>query len=492
MKLASKVLLLFLLAFVAITGIFSYLTIRQESDQFAREHERHAADLLESIRPQLLNAWKAGGHRELAHVVRVSTQSIRHTKVQYYQYDASGADKPTDSSSPEIQALVGQKETVTRTVTDRTGNSRVHTVLPLNLGDQTPGGIDVSSTMEPVEQRTRETLTYSALSVLGVAALCSGLLVVFGVRMIGRPLDQLVDKTKRVGLGDLGGPLNLNRNDELGQLATALNEMCDQLAQQRETIHTETASRRATEQQLRHADRLKTVGRLATGIAHELGTPLNVVSGRAGLIAGGKLSDSEIQQSAVVIKTEADRIAKVIRELLDFARRSTPQRSLTDLREVIDHSVDLLQPLAETSNVAIRVESTGEEFQAHVDAGQLQQVLTNLLMNAVQSIDQSGEVEVRLTSGTATPPEEAEVEPGDFYRIDVIDNGCGIAEDRLHDIFEPFYTTKDVGEGTGLGLSISYGIIREHGGWIAVTSEVGEGSRFSVYLPKSINTKTDS
>jgi two-component system, NtrC family, sensor kinase len=120
----------------------------------------------------------------------------------------------------------------------------------------------------------------------------------------------------------------------LSQLATALNQMCRQLDDQQQRIRSETAERLAAMEQLRHADRLKTVGRLAAGIAHEMGTPLNVVSGRAGLIASGKLSDEEIQQSALTIKAEADRITGIIRQLLDFARRRSPQRNQIDLRDV--------------------------------------------------------------------------------------------------------------------------------------------------------------
>ncbi len=490
MKLAAKIMLLFLLAVVAITGLFSFLTIRQDTTDFRQEHEQRAADLVESMKPHLLDAWKEGGHDEVDQVLRISTERVRQTTVRYFRSDDNPPGEPSEGPTPNALAYVRHNERVTETVTDSNGRSRVHTIFPLDVDGKTRGEIDVSSPTDPVEEQTWETITNSVLSVLGVAAICGAIIVIGGVRMIGRPLNQLVEKTKRAGRGDFSGPLDLKRNDELGQLAVALNEMCDQLTDQRERIRTETASRIETEHQLRHADRLKTVGRLAAGIAHEMGTPLNVVSGRAGLIAGGKLTDEEIQKSAVVIKNEADRIAKIIRELLDFARRSTPQRESVDLREVIDQAVDLLRAYADKANVTIDVESSGGTFPAHVDAGQLQQVVTNLVMNAIQAIDGSGQIHVRLSAEHAAPPEETELEAGEYYRIDVADDGSGIPADRLHEIFEPFFTTKDVGAGTGLGLSISYGIIQEHGGWIAVTSEEGRGSCFSVYLPTSADVES--
>lgn len=494
MKLATKIMLLFMLAVAAITGLFSYLTIRQDTLFFAQDHERHAKNLVETMRPRLLSAWQDGGHEEVARVVKASSKMIRHIRVRYVeldvQYEVSpGTNSSLESSSadpPEVLALVRQQEIVTKLVSDESGENRVHTTLPLNLGDQTSGGIEVSGTMQPVDERARKTITRSILSVLAMALICGGMLMIGGVRMLGRPLEKLVEKTKRAGRGDFSEPLQLNQSDELGQLATALNEMCGQLDQQREAIHSETTARLATQEQLRHADRLKTVGRLASGIAHEMGTPLNVVSGRAGLIASGKLSGDEVHQSAIVIKGETDRITKIIRELLDFSRRSTPQRTLVDLGDVVSQAIDLLRNFAEKRSVQITMESSGDSFQSQIDAGQIQQVITNLVMNAIQSMaenQEAGHVKVHITSINASPPVDIELVPSDYFQIKISDNGSGIPSDRLHEIFEPFFTTKDIGEGTGLGLSISYGIVREHAGWIDVTSEVGRGSCFSVYLP---------
>ena len=131
--------------------------------------------------------------------------------------------------------------------------------------------------------------------------LCGVLVALLGIRLVGRPLEQLIEKTERIGRGDFSQPLELHGNDELSQLATALNRMSDQLRDQREKIRTESAGREAALEQLRHADRLKTVGRLASGVAHELGTPLNVVSGRAGL--GSWPSDSVFEEETVDPRT---------------------------------------------------------------------------------------------------------------------------------------------------------------------------------------------
>ena len=186
--------------------------------------------------------------------------------------------------------------------------------------------------MTDLAANERDIIHRTALLIGGMVVI-SGLLAAWlGVRLIGQPLRRLIDKTRRVATGDLAGPVHLQSHDELAELSESLNQMCAQLAESQSMIQQESAARIAAIEQLRHTDRLKTVGRLAAGIAHELGTPLNVVSGRAGLIVSGKLAADEIGPSAAAIKTEVDKMTKIIRQLLDFARVNTPRRVPVDLR----------------------------------------------------------------------------------------------------------------------------------------------------------------
>ena len=292
-----------------------------------------------------------------------------------------------------------------------------------------------------------------------------------------------MEKTRLISAGNLQGPIHLGTRDELAELGESLNRMCEQLAESQGKIHEETAARIAAMEQLRHADRLKTVGRMASGIAHELGTPLSVVSGRAGLIGSGKLTADEVSQSAAAIKAESEKMTKIIRQLLDFARASKPQKTAVDLRPVVSQTVDLLRPLAEKRKVELRLAAGGDPAVAEIDAGQIQQVLTNLIVNAVEAMPGGGKAEIAVRSQAACPPAGGETRPSMYFAVEVRDEGVGIAEEHVWRLFEPFFTTKEVGEGTGLGLSIAYGIVQEHGGWIDVTSRPGEGSRFTVFLP---------
>jgi signal transduction histidine kinase len=316
-----------------------------------------------------------------------------------------------------------------------------------------------------------------------MAAVCGALAMLLGGWFVGRPIRSLVGKARRIGAGDLSGPLVLKQRDEIGVLADEFNAMCERLARARDDVVAATAAKIAMLEQLRHADRLSTVGKLASGIAHELGTPLNVVSGRARLIADG-LSGDETRESAEAIVEQAQRMTRIIRQLLDFARRKSADKSPHDLRAVARQTVTLLAPLAEKNGVRLTVEEGAGELHADIDVAQLQQALTNLIVNGVQAMPRGGAVRVALGRGHARPPADHDGTEGDFLRISVIDEGEGMNNDTMAHIFEPFFTTKPPGEGTGLGLSVTYGIVKDHRGWIEMSSRVGVGSRFTVFLPE--------
>ncbi|MGO9108453.1 MAG: sensor histidine kinase [Thermoguttaceae bacterium] len=223
---------------------------------------------------------------------------------------------------------------------------------------------------------------------------------------------------------------------------------------------------------------------LASGIAHELGTPLNVVAGRAGLIGSGKLATEQVAESAAAIKLEADKMTTIIRQLLDFARVSTPHKLPVDLRAIVRQTIDMIASIAEKQKVQFLFVPDAKEAVAEIDAGQIQQVLTNLTINAIQAMPDGGQMRFLIRRRSGRSPDGGSDGPSAFFGIEVHDQGVGIPEENMQQLFEPFFTTKEVGAGTGLGLSIAYGIVQEHGGWIDVNSQVGEGSCFTVFLPE--------
>lgn len=353
------------------------------------------------------------------------------------------------------------------------GERVLETHVPVDVSTGPAGYIELTQSLTPQDQYMRDSVTRIWIWAL-VTILASAILVHFaGILLLARPLNPIIAKIHRVGRGDLSGPLGMRRSDELGTIARELDEMCARLAELQERANEETEARIAALEQLRHADRLGTVGKLASGVAHELGTPLNVVSARAKMILRGESEGAEVQEDARVIVEQAERMTRIIRQLLDFARPRRPAREPTDLRALAGSVLSMLGPLAARSRVELSL-VPGPEVEAEVDVGQIQQVMTNLVMNAIQAQPGGGRVEVAV---------EAD---GERVRLRVSDEGPGIPEEIRARVFEPFFTTKDVGEGTGLGLSVVHGIVQEHGGRIEVGGE--NGATFTVEFPRGASS----
>ena len=315
---------------------------------------------------------------------------------------------------------------------------------------------------------------------------CGGLAWFAGSRLVGRPVGWLMEQARRIGAGDFSARLELRGADELSELARDMNAMAAKLADSRRDLEAQNAARLEAIGQLRHADRLKTVGTLASGVAHELGTPLNVVSGRAQMIVAGEVSGpEETVEAARIIHAQADRMARIVRQLLDFARLRKPEKRPSDLVQLARDAVAMLAPLARARKVRLALAPpASESIVAVVDQAQLGQALTNLVINAVQATREGGVVELAVALDRSKPPGAQPATAGSCACISVRDEGPGIPEEQIQQLFDPFFTTKEVGMGTGLGLSVAHGIVTEHGGWIEVRSELGVGSSFRIWLPE--------
>jgi signal transduction histidine kinase len=278
-----------------------------------------------------------------------------------------------------------------------------------------------------------------------------------------------------------------------------MNAMCLHLMETRQALAAETEGRLRAQEQVRHADRLATVGKMASGIAHELGTPLGVALMRANMIASNASLGRETRDAAHIIGEQIDRITHIVRQLLDFARGRTaiPPGPLTrrppaNLLAIAERAAAMLQPLAVKRNLTIAIAAEPILPKPPANPEQIEQVLVNLLVNAIHASERPGKVTIGLGTALAkspvdlTPPVWNEGGEPRYAVISVKDEGIGISPEVLPRIFEPFFTTKHVGEGTGLGLSVAYGIVREHSGWIEVTSERNKGSCFAVYLPLNL------
>ncbi len=225
--------------------------------------------------------------------------------------------------------------------------------------------------------------------------------------------------------------------------------------------------------QLLQAAKLASVGELASGMAHEINNPIGIILGRTDYILTTQDNlPAEVKDDLRVVRNQAERVASTVRGLLTFARPSPLQMRRVDLAQVVDQAIALEVPRCRTAHVKMERSSFERFPPIHADPDRLQQVLVNLMNNAIDAMPKGGQLSVNLARGGAG-----------HVTVNISDTGIGISEEDQARIFDPFFTTKPAGKGTGLGLAVSYGIIRDHGGEILVSSLPGKGSTFTVVLP---------
>jgi two-component system NtrC family sensor kinase len=481
MKLVPKLGLAFIGGVSVILAVNGYLRVQREVGLFESNRVHDDALIGRTLSAAVAGVWSASGTERAVAVVERAAEQSRRLRIRWIWLDDPDATLP--SADQDKLRTLAPDAPLTLKLSGDAGEDRRYTFVRVAGPEPRPAAIEVSEPLETERAYIRQTVVDTVVTTLTLDAFCAALAMVLGVWLVGRPMGELMEKARRVGRGDFGGALHLRQKDELAELATEMNAMCVQLIEAKERVAAEAQARIAMMEQLRHADRLMTVGKLASGIAHELGTPLNVVEARASMIADGETSPKESAEFARIIVRASEQMTRIIRQVLAFARPRSAQKAECDLALIAKRTVELLKPFADKKQIALELEGGAESAPAQADAGQIEQAMTNLVMNAIQATDGPGSVSIAIDLATARPPADHGADEGEFVRVRVTDGGAGIAPEHLAHIFEPFFTTKDVGEGTGLGLSITYGIVREHGGWIGVDSEPGRGTEFSVYLP---------
>lgn len=473
MKLARKLTLALVAGMLAVFAIHATVNVLRETRFAERAAKRAAHQTGHALQLALEEIWQPDNPARALKLVDDLNEVESEIRIRWVWLNAPEGDPYAPRAPRSVLGPVALGEEITWR---DTAAGQTRTYVPAPIERARPGALEISQSTDIQSRFVASTIRNAMVATFAMAGVCGAMAMIIGAFFVGRPVRRLVAKARRVGTGDLAGPLELTQRDELGVLAEEMNAMCDRLGQSQAEVVAAT-------EQLRHADRLNTVGKLASGIAHELGTPLNVVSGRARMIASGDLDAREVKESAETIVGQAQRMARIIRQLLDFARRRTAQKAPESLPELARRAVALLGPIADKRGVTLEVAEGAGPLRAEVDAVQLEQALTNLVVNGIQAMPKGGTVTVSVSRERARPPADHGGVEGDWVKIEVADQGVGMAPETKSHVFEPFFTTKPVGEGTGLGLSVTYGIVQEHGGWIDVASELGAGSRFRVYLP---------
>lgn len=301
------------------------------------------------------------------------------------------------------------------------------------------------------------------IATAGAFLICAAVIMVLAVS-VRRPMMELQDKIARVTLGDMEASVSFaERNDEIGDLGRDFNEMVAQLKASREEIQ------RLHQTQMSRAEHFATLGELAAGLAHEIRNPLAGIAGVIEIVSRDLPPGSPARAVIKDAKEEAVQINRILTDLLETARPKPPQFQVKDIGATAEHAVLFARQQAITKRIMIELEKDEDIPPFDHDPHQINQVLLNLLLNAIQAMDKPGTIYVTLRRDK------------DAALITVADQGKGIAPETLPNIFRPFFTTK--GHGTGLGLSLARRIVESHRGTISVRSEVGNGTQFVIHLP---------
>ena len=352
--------------------------------------------------------------------------------------------------------------------------------LPLvDDGGTTVGAIVLVRPLGEVRRDLKDTRRNIAVSLALLVLAITGLEAVLGSILVGRPLTQMAAGMQRLRVGEPAATLESNRNDEVGRLAKEFDALVAELREARERIAREVDSRLVLEQALQRVDKLVTIGQLSAGLAHEIGSPLQIMSGRARALLAHDLGPDEVRKNALILAEQADRIAGIVEQLLGFARRRSARPVTTDLATPVRKILDLMTPAARQRRIALEFSCRPDSPPVVADIDQMQQLVLNLVKNALAATADGGRIAVSLDRATIN----AQGGPIPSARLVIEDNGHGMNEETRARLFEPFFTTRAGEGGTGLGLAVVHAIVEAHGGRIDVVSSPGAGARFTVDLP---------
>jgi signal transduction histidine kinase len=392
-------------------------------------------------------------------------------------------------------------------------------IVPFHFGTKVIGGIQVVSSLDEAQSYLSQKRDRAIILTLSsVLAILITLTLLFG-KLVGNPIQKLVEAMSKAEKGDLEAEAHIQSQDELGKLGRNFNRMLktiretheqnvqllaqvnqfneeltrkieaatSELAKSNEELRLLNEALFESQRQLSQSEKLAAVGQVTATMAHQIGTPLNSISGYIQLI----LQDGNLQPKdrdrLKIIESQLDRLADSVKSFLSFTRQPKPQLRSLDVNGVLEELIHLSEPWFLARNVRFSITLSPDLPPILGDPTHLQTLFLNLITNALDAMPQGGVLTIKTRQ--VSPPLSSE--DGRWLEISITDTGIGITEESKKRIFDPFFTTKKMGEGTGLGLAICEKIIKEHSGRIDVESEVGKGSTFFISIPIFERNKTD-
>ena len=355
---------------------------------------------------------------------------------------------------------------------------------PLSFEGRLQGGLNLSCSLVPVYEKLRNSqrviLLYIFLDTL--------VLVMVGLVLLSRivvnPIHQLLHLTSGYKEGDEVPAVAAGSRNEIGDLSRSLHNMLRRLDENKKELREHIASLEKANKELRQAqdeiirsEKLASVGRLAAGIAHEIGNPIGIILGYLDLLRSGDVEEEEKQDFLGRIESEITRVNQIIKDLLDFSRPSSGELMETHVHDALRNTLSMLTPQPMMESIQCRLALKASQDVVLANPNRLQQVFLNILLNSVDALAETAQEGKEMTLTVRSENR------GGHIRLSFMDTGPGIPPKEVAHVFDPFYTTKEPGRGTGLGLSVCYRIVESLGGSIRAESDVGVGTQIMVSLP---------
>jgi signal transduction histidine kinase len=493
-NLTNRLIILLMLVLMLITGFFDYTRLVRVRERLVAQTQKDQRIFTETlalaVRQNIRRDRTTEELRELLEDILARPGLVA---VVIYDPDAQMIAArllmgfPDPEPDEPVRQAMSRREAASSMLDTPTGRL-LRYVQPIRWPGGRTAAIEVRQTLGEMELEFRRAVREIILSRLTVLGLFVLSLVALTRWSIARPIRALVGAARAVGRGDLSQRIPVPRQDEIGELAAEFNRMAENLQAANNELIRQAEERLRLEQEVQQAQKLATVGMLAAEVAHEIGTPLNVISGRAEVLDRAVPRDHPERRNLDVILSQADRIKGIIRALLDYTRPRRPTLRPEQVLPLIGRVASILMDRSQRRGVRLQIELPIGLPPVMADPEHLQQVFLNLLLNALDASEKGGTV--RITSGsdpTLSPEGRASILRGkadaSTLAVHVIDTGKGLTAEELSRVFEPFFSTKTAGTGSGLGLGISEEIVRAHRGEIEMLSIPGKGTEVIVRIP---------
>ena len=486
-RVSIKLSLVLIVGGFLIFGAYGVYELNMERNNLQREVEKETMLLGRSLQVGVENALRdrqvADIEETIKRLARIDpTINITIYSPQGHPIAAVHESGPlAEFTQPIQESAISAREAV---FAFHPAQKSTYAVLALPLSDDNGtllGGLLVVRPLTDMHRALHELQQSILVTVLLFVLTTTILGLLTGRIYINRPLSRMAAAMKQVRAGNLQSILPVDRRDEMGAVAVEFNSMVTELRETRQHLEQEAESRRHLQHALQEADKLITIGQLSAGLAHEIGSPLQVLRGRARTLLTRAHDAAEVQRNAEILITQTDRITRIVEQLLRFTRRRSASSAKSDVRPAISNVVELMQHEAQRRGVSLTPRIPQHLPPLWMDTDEIQQIVLNLIANALAATPRGGQVSVTVEDTSLLSRTSNRETPA--LRLAVTDTGRGIASEMHARVFEPFFTTRAAEGGTGLGLAVVKALVTDHGGTITVTSTPGAGSEFVVVLP---------